>query len=178
MSMSLPPILTDADVCRILRLIDNLHDVEMWIELDGMKLHVRKVFPNSAGGAREPSARAASEPEVAGDPAKPQALPDSSSHALPSSAENRGPALPATLAGSVTIRAPMLGRFFRAPSPSDAPYVEIGTIVKPDDTVCMIEVMKLFNTVKAGVNGRIVQVAVKDGAMVEHDSVLFVVQPL
>ena len=82
-----------------------------------------------------------------------------------------------TEAGLLEIRAPMLGRFFRASSPSEPAYVEVGSRVQPEDTVCMLEVMKLFNTVPAGVAGTIVEILVENGAMVEHDAVLFRVRP-
>jgi acetyl-CoA carboxylase biotin carboxyl carrier protein len=87
------------------------------------------------------------------------------------------PVLPALKEGLIEVRAPMLGRFFRASSPSEPPYVEISVKVVPEDTICMIEVMKLFSTVKAGVSGTIVEILVENGVMVEHDTVLFLVRP-
>ena len=71
----------------------------------------------------------------------------------------------------------MLGRFYCASSPSEPAYVEVGSKVKSEDTVCMIEVMKLFNSVQAGVSGTIVEISAQNGEMVEHDAVLFRVRP-
>lgn len=79
--------------------------------------------------------------------------------------------------GMLVIRAPNLGTFYRAPKPGAPPYIEIGQEVSPDMDVCLIEVMKLFTSVKAGVSGRIVRICVGDGVMIEHDEPLFYVEP-
>ena len=71
----------------------------------------------------------------------------------------------------------MLGRFYRASSPTEAPFVEVGTKVEAEDTVCVIEVMKLFSSVRAGVRGTVVEIVAENGEMVEHDAVLFMVKP-
>jgi biotin carboxyl carrier protein len=80
--------------------------------------------------------------------------------------------------GLVAIRAPNLGTFYRAPKPGAAPYVELGQIVEADTEVCLIEVMKLFTPVKAGLSGRIVKICVEDGKMVEYDAPLFFIEPV
>jgi acetyl-CoA carboxylase biotin carboxyl carrier protein len=76
------------------------------------------------------------------------------------------------------IKAPMLGTFYRTPKPGAPPYVEVGSVVKEDDPVGIIEVMKLFTTVKAGVRGRIVQVFAEQGQMVEFQQTLFLVEEI
>ncbi len=78
-------------------------------------------------------------------------------------------------AGLVAIRAPNLGHFYRAPKPGAPPFVEIGSRVGPDDVVCVIEVMKLFTLLPAGVSGVVRRISVADGAMVEFDQPLFYV---
>lgn len=80
--------------------------------------------------------------------------------------------------GLVSIKAPILGTFYRRSSPKDAPFVEVGSIVKEDDTVCLLEVMKVFSTVKAGIRGQIREICVENGEMVEFNQVLFLVQLL
>lgn len=79
--------------------------------------------------------------------------------------------------GLVAIRAPNLGTFYRAPNPGEAPYVEIGQEVAADSDVCLIEVMKLFTPVQAGVAGKIARICIEDGNMVQHDEPLFYVEP-
>jgi acetyl-CoA carboxylase biotin carboxyl carrier protein len=76
------------------------------------------------------------------------------------------------------IKAPMLGTFYRTPKPGAPPYVEVGSMVNEDDPVGIIEVMKLFNTVKAGVRGQIVQVCAEQGQMVEFQQTLFLVEEI
>ncbi len=78
--------------------------------------------------------------------------------------------------GTVAIRAPMLGTFYRSPSPTEPPFVEVGKRVAADDPVCLIEIMKLFNTVNAGVDGVILAMAVENGTMVETNDILFLVK--
>jgi len=78
--------------------------------------------------------------------------------------------------GLIPIKAPMLGTFYRSPKPGAPPFVEVGQLVAPDDTVCIIEVMKLFNTVKAGMRGRIAKIFPKDAQMVEFQQTLFLVE--
>jgi len=70
--------------------------------------------------------------------------------------------------GTVLLRAPMVGTFYRAPEPGAPPYVEVGTRVEPDSTVCIIEVMKLMNSVPAGCAGVVTQVYVGNAEPVEY----------
>lgn len=78
----------------------------------------------------------------------------------------------------VAVRAPNLGTFYRAPKPGAAPYVEIGQHVSAETEVCLIEVMKLFTSVRAGVAGVVRKIAVQDAEMVEHEQVLLYIDPV
>jgi acetyl-CoA carboxylase biotin carboxyl carrier protein len=77
----------------------------------------------------------------------------------------------------LAIRSPMLGTFYRRPEPSAPPYVEIGSFVEVGDTVCLIEVMKVFNAVKAEVRGYITKILEETGELVEYGQTLFLVSP-
>ncbi len=79
--------------------------------------------------------------------------------------------------GAVTIDAPMLGTFYRAESPGQPPFVEVGTRIEPDSTVCIIEVMKMMNSVPAGLAGTIVEVCPQNAELVEYGQPLFRVNP-
>lgn len=79
--------------------------------------------------------------------------------------------------GLIPIKSPMLGIFYRAPKPGEPPFVKDGSDVEENTTVCTIEVMKLFTTIKAGIRGRIKRICVEDGALVEHGQSLFLVDP-
>jgi acetyl-CoA carboxylase biotin carboxyl carrier protein len=78
---------------------------------------------------------------------------------------------------AVAIVAPMLGTFYRAPAPAEAPFVDVGSTVEPDTIVCIIEVMKMMNSVHAGVAGTIAEVCVENGEPVEYGSPLFRMEP-
>ena len=144
-------MLSDDDVREILRLIDDSDLDELRIETDGFSLHVLR------GGA------ASSTPAARGEDAA-RAAPAA---VAPHRAEADG----------VAIEAPMLGVFYRAEAPGATPFVEAGTRVEPDTVVCLIEVMKMMNSVAAGVSGTIVEVCAENAALVEYGQPLFRVEP-
>ncbi|MFH0981206.1 MAG: acetyl-CoA carboxylase biotin carboxyl carrier protein [Planctomycetota bacterium] len=80
-------------------------------------------------------------------------------------------------AGLVAVRSPMVGTFYSAPDPASPPYVKVGDTVHPDTVVCILEAMKVFNEIKAGVSGRIERVLVPSEAAVEYDQPLLLVRP-
>ena len=77
----------------------------------------------------------------------------------------------------ITIKSPMIGTFYRSPSPEKPLFVEVGGTIKSGDPVCIIEAMKLFNEIEAEVQGKIVKVLVDDATPVEYDQPLFLVDP-
>ncbi len=77
----------------------------------------------------------------------------------------------------ITIKAPMIGTFYRKPSPDKDAFVNVGSEVKNDSVVCVIEAMKLFNQIEAEVSGKIVKILVDDASPVEYDQPLFLVDP-
>ena len=83
-----------------------------------------------------------------------------------------------TLARTVEIKAPMVGTFYRAPSPESAPYVEIGQIIEPGQIICIIEAMKLMNEIKSEIKGKISEILVENAEPVEFGQPLFLVEPL
>jgi biotin carboxyl carrier protein len=78
--------------------------------------------------------------------------------------------------GLVEVASPMVGTFYRAPSPGAPPFVEVGSAVESGTQVCIIEVMKLMNSVVAGVSGVVAEVCAQNGAPVQYGDVLFRVQ--
>lgn len=77
----------------------------------------------------------------------------------------------------ITIKSPMIGTFYRKPSPDKDVFVNVGSEVKSDTVVCVIEAMKLFNQIEAEVSGKIVKILVDDASPVEYDQPLFLVDP-
>ena len=115
---------------------------------------------------------------VAAAPAAPVAAPVAASAPV-------APAAPAAPSGPTSVAhpdghkvtSPSLGLFWRSPQPGAPAFVEVGQQVDAEDTVCIVEVMKLMNHVKAGVSGKVVAILVDNGAMVEFGQTLVVVEP-
>ncbi len=95
--------------------------------------------------------------------------------AVPHSTPNLPPVTPDTPHGHIVVSAPSLGTFYRAAKPGVPPFVEIGQTVEPDTELCLIEVMKLFTTLRAGVKGTVSRICVADGDMIEMGEPLFVI---
>jgi acetyl-CoA carboxylase biotin carboxyl carrier protein len=143
--------LSDEDVREILRIIDESELDELRIETDGLSLHVLR---GGAAPAAEPGTERL----------------DAEAGPAPSAA------LAANADGGLTIASPMIGVFYRAPAPGEAPFVEVGTRVQPDTIVCIIEVMKMMNSVPAGVAGTIAAIHVENAQPVEYAQPLFRVE--
>jgi acetyl-CoA carboxylase biotin carboxyl carrier protein len=79
--------------------------------------------------------------------------------------------------GTVYVVAPMMGRFYAKPEPGSAPFVSIGSAVEKDATVGLIEIMKVFNAVQAGVKGVVTEICVQDAQFIEFGQVLFRIRP-
>jgi acetyl-CoA carboxylase biotin carboxyl carrier protein len=79
--------------------------------------------------------------------------------------------------GEIDLKSPMIGTFYRSPSPESASYVEVGTEVNPETVICIIEAMKVMNEIKAEVKGVITQTLVENGKPVEFGQPLFKVRP-
>ena len=139
--------LSDDDIREILRLIDESDVAELRVETEGFSLHVRR-------GGEVPAA--APEAPVPAEEVETRA--------------DGG-------AGLHTITSPMLGTFYRAEAPGAAPFVDVGARVEPDTVVCLIEVMKMMNSVHAGVAGTIVEVCAENANAVEYGAPLFHVRP-
>ena len=162
--------LTHDDVQAILKIIDAAeHLDEIELVHGGFRL---RVVRNSTGGGghRQTEVVALSPP-----PAVAAAQAETSAPAMPAAA--RQAAETPVPDGAIAIRAPMLGTFYRASAPGEKPFVEVGQRVRADDTVCLIEVMKLFNSIRAGVDGEIVQILVENAALVEFNQPLIFVAP-
>ena len=77
----------------------------------------------------------------------------------------------------ITIKSPIIGTFYRKPSPDKGPFVEVGSTIKKGDVLCVVEAMKLFNEIESEVSGTIVKVLADDSSPVEFDQPLFLVDP-
>lgn len=78
----------------------------------------------------------------------------------------------------ITIKSPMIGTFYRKPSPDKKVFIEVGDIINEGDILCVVEAMKLFNEIESEVSGKIVKILVDDSSPVEFDQPLFLVEPV
>lgn len=146
------------DVKDILSLLDASPFDEMHLETDGLKLTVRR---NATAGGDSPQNAASAPPAAAGRPAEPK-RPGPPPPTAPAPAPGDG----------TPVTAPLLGTFYRAPKPGAPPFVEVGSQVEPDTVVGIIEVMKLMNSVTAGLRGEVVEICAADAQLVEYGQVL------
>ena len=115
--------------------------------------------------------RGAASPSAAPAAAAPAPAAQAAPGARPPQAEESFPE------GAVLIRSPMVGVFYHAPEPGAEPFVEVGQAVGPDTVVCLIEVMKLFNSISAGCRGKVTRILASNAEPVEYGQVLMVVEP-
>jgi acetyl-CoA carboxylase biotin carboxyl carrier protein len=161
--------LSEDDVLHILKLIDESKFDYFQLEVGELKITVSKGEPIPLPGAVPQPAAVIAAPNVAPAPApaKPAATPAAAAASKPT-------AIPE---GMVPITAPLLGTFYVAPEPGAPPFVKVGQQITEDTTVGLIEVMKVFNSVRAGVQGTIVEVVAQNGQFVEFGQSLFIVKP-
>ncbi|HMK65564.1 MAG TPA: acetyl-CoA carboxylase biotin carboxyl carrier protein [Thermodesulfobacteriota bacterium] len=157
------------DVIRIIKILDESDFDELHLEMGDLKLDIAK----SGTGAIASTRMATAPAPVVTRPAEaaPEAAP------VPAVAPPKAPVQSVAEEGMVPIKSPLLGTFYRSPKPGAPPFVEVGSLVKPNDSVCLIEVMKTFTTLKAGMAGRIVKICAENAQMVEHQETLFLVEP-
>jgi acetyl-CoA carboxylase biotin carboxyl carrier protein len=147
--------LTAKDVAEIMRLLEQSTFDRLSLEMDGVKLNLQR------------KSAAPAEPVTDAEP----------SASLPSSSQSSGTSKPLSEFGLSDVPSPLLGIFHRAPKPGEPPFVEVGSRVEEETIIGIIEVMKLMNSVRAGVKGEVVEILVENGAAVEYGQVLLRVRP-
>jgi acetyl-CoA carboxylase biotin carboxyl carrier protein len=147
--------LTYEDVLRIVELVKSTRFSEFRLKVGEIEVHLRR-----RNGA------------AADAPVPPAAAPGTT---IAPAARPTGERTFA--ADAVLVRAPMVGTFYRAPAPDAPPFVEVGQHVEPGATLCILEVMKLMNTIAAEARGVVTEILVENGARVEHGQVLMVMGP-
>ncbi len=167
------------EILEILKLVDASEYGEIQLEVGPVKVHARKQcagggllsFPGQMAVETKIPPRSA---EVAGSASAatlPSALPIMDRVIAGPIPEDNG------YDGLVEVRASTLGTFYRRPSPEAKPFVEVGDFVRESDVVCLVEVMKLFNSIPAGARGRIAKILAEDGQMVEYDQPVMLIEP-
>jgi len=150
------------DIKDLIKMLDQTSVNEVQVETAGIKVAIRKGITGGQFSETPINTAAASAPAPAAE------------KAAATEEEDKAEELPANL---VEVTAPMVGTFYRAPSPDSPPYVEIGSTVKKGDTLCIIEAMKLMNEIEAECDGKIVDILVENAQPVEYGQVLFLIAP-
>ena len=158
--------LSYADVGEILKMIDTSSCAEVILELDGIKMVVRK----GGQGSSTPESSAIPGESLSGidTPTKEKLITQTS----PQPGTKAVSAEAVASKGDI-IKSPMVGTFYSKPSPEEPPFVIAGQEVKKGDTLCLIEVMKLFTAVECTTDGTVEMIFAEDGALVEFDQPLF-----
>lgn len=158
--------LTAKDVAEITRLLEESSFDELYLEIDGVKLSLRRGSPGAVASKPEPSAAQPVERSFRAAPGVPPLSP-------PEGPAPRPGTLTPSADGAVRdVPSPLLGTFYRAPKPGAAPFIDVGSLVEEQTIVGLIEVMKLMNTVRAGVRGRVTEILARDGVLVEYGETL------
>jgi acetyl-CoA carboxylase biotin carboxyl carrier protein len=174
--------LNQDDVIQILKYLEESNFSKLDLEIGDLRISVRK---HGAQDSPEKQSCGPTENEHAPKATIDIALPRNAelsasgiSPVEPNALKGRAlPADPPLDSGLRPIKSPMLGTFYRSAEPGGPPLVDIDATVTEKTSVCIIEVMKLFSTITAGMRGRIARICAEDGQLVEYDQVLFWVEP-
>ncbi len=154
------------EIQNLIKFVANTGVAEVKLEVDNVKITIRTTLEGNT-------------PEITylqQAPMQQQALPQAPA------APQQAPAAPAAPAADdtskyITIKSPIIGTFYRKPSPDKPVFVEVGSSIGKGDVLCVIEAMKLFNEIESEVSGKIVKILVDDMSPVEFDQPLFLVDP-
>lgn len=146
------------DFIEIKKLIDLMADMaltEIEVEESGRRIRIRKDLPSGT------------EKIVVASPPRPMEKEPVSQSETKKEADGK----------LVTIRSPIVGTFYKSPSPDADPYTDIGDLVKKGQILCIVEAMKLMNEIESDVEGKVVEICVEDGSAVEYGEPLFKIEP-
>jgi acetyl-CoA carboxylase biotin carboxyl carrier protein len=152
------------EIQNLIKFVSNSGVAEVKLEMDDVKITIKTTVegttPEITYLQQAPVAQAA--PQTA--PAPVAAAPVAATPAVENS-------------NYITVKSPMIGTFYRKPSPDKPMFVEVGSTISKGDVLCVIEAMKLFNEIESEVSGKIVKILVDDMSPVEFDQPLFIVDP-
>ena len=166
--------LTAKEVAEITRLLEESSFDELYLELDGLKLSLKRggavSAHNSGHSAAAGLTTANANGSAAGVASAAASVPTTpTAGSTPTAGAASTAPTPST---THDIPAPLLGTFYRSPKPGAPPFVEVGSPVEEDTIIAIIEVMKLMNTVRAGMRGTVTEILARDGSLVEYGQIL------
>ncbi len=149
------------EIKEMINLMNENELVELEVEKDGMRIRLKKTITDSAGF---------NGPVVI----ERQKMPEST-HPRE---DNTSAITDKPQIKTVEVKAPMVGTFYRAPSPEAPPYIEVGQVLESGQVVCIIEAMKLMNEIKSEIRGKVVEILVDNAEPVEFGQPMFIIEPL
>ena len=159
------------DIQELIKFVAKSGATEVDLEIDNVKISIKSPAMK-AGKVIEPPVTLVSDmPVVAAAPVSTPAAPALSADA-PAATEAEE-----DTSQYITVKSPMIGTFYRKPSPDKEAFVNVGDEIKPGDVLCVVEAMKLFNEIESEFSGKIVKVLADDSSPVEYDQPLFLVDP-
>jgi oxaloacetate decarboxylase alpha subunit len=135
--------------------------IELEIEKDGMRIRLKK----TTSQLEDRGAPIIIEKERVSEPGKPKEV-------LPAAVNEP------SSSNVAEIKAPMVGTFYRAPSPEAPPFAEVGQVIEPGQVICIIEAMKLMNEIKSEIKGKVLEILVENAEPVEYGQSMFLIEPL
>jgi len=176
--------LSFAEVGEILQLVQSIDGADVHVEWGDLRIHVQRgvvgggpqqTVPTEPTVVSAVDAKKKPEPVVAAAPPEQTSTPvAAASGAAASGAAAEAQDVPEHW---VAVTAPLAGTVYRAPRPDAAPFVEVGDTVAPEDTVALVEVMKLFTELKAEVSGKVARIVAEDSSLVEFGQNLIWIEP-
>jgi len=169
-------LLSENEVQQITSLVETLDQSTfdfLQLELGDMKLTIGKGNAPPAAALGVPASAAVAVPQPAPAVAAVAAAPAAAVNPPAPVAQKASP----EQEGTIAVVAPIMGRFYAKPEPGAAPFVSLGATVDADATVGLIEVMKVFNAVRAGVSGVVTEICVQDAQFIEYGQALFRIRP-
>ena len=146
------------EIKELIALMNENNLLELEIEKEGMRIRLKKTPPGTEGALSGPI------------------IVEQQTTAQSQAA--RDERMKEVVAKTVEIKAPMVGTFYRAPSPEAPAYVEIGQIIEPGQIICVIEAMKLMNEIKSEIKGKIMEILADNAEPVEFGQPMFLIEPL
>lgn len=163
------------EIKELIKLVSEAGVSEVEVERGDFKLAIKKTEEKTVVVQQSQPAYVPPAP-VAAAPVAPVAPPPAAPAVQTERMESVSSA-PASNTNFITIKSPMIGTFYKSPSPDKPPFVQVGDEIKPGKVLCIIEAMKLFNEIESEVSGKIVKVLVENASPVEYDQPLFLVEP-
>jgi len=157
------------EIRQLIRVVETSNISEIEIEEEGRKIRIAKqLFSNNGAGQFIREIPIASQPSPV----------QQEIHAPLAAPQQAVPEVPAHSATLTEVRSPMVGTFYRAPSPDADPYVEVGQSISVGQTLCIVEAMKLMNEIESEISGKIVKILVENAQPVEYNQPLFLIEKM